>query len=147
MRDIGRPYPISHRTLYTVHQRVADRYRVGRVLLAGDSAHLNNPLGGMGMNGGIHDAFNLAEKLSRVWHGEAGEAELDRYERQRRSIALEYVNVLSIQNKKNLEAREPSERSRFREEMEGTAADPARARDCLLRISMIASLEKAAGII
>ncbi|NIM33361.1 MAG: FAD-dependent monooxygenase, partial [Pseudomonas stutzeri] len=59
-------YPVIHRTLYRVHQRVAETYRVGRVALAGDSAHINNPLGGMGMNGGLHDAVNLAEKLTRI---------------------------------------------------------------------------------
>ena len=77
-------YEVRHRTLYSVHHRVAQTYRKGRCFLAGDAAHLNNPLGGMGMNGGIHDAFNLAEKLAAVIAGRAGEDELDRYERQRR---------------------------------------------------------------
>src|SRR5580765_7345332 len=89
-------YEIHHRTLYAVHQRVAQSYRKGRCFLAGDAAHLNNPLGGMGMNGGIHDAFNLAEKLAAVIAGHAGEDELDRYERQRRPVALEYVNKITI---------------------------------------------------
>src|SRR5678815_4500531 len=73
-------YDIVHRTLYPVHQRVAASYRKGRAFLAGDAAHLNNPLGGMGMNGGIHDAFSLAGALARVVRGEAGVADLDRYE-------------------------------------------------------------------
>src|SRR3979490_3255731 len=79
---------IVHVTLYRVHQRVAKRFRMGRAFLAGDAAHINNPLGGMGMNGGIHDAINLTERLARVWHGEAGDGELDRYDRQRRVGAL-----------------------------------------------------------
>ncbi len=58
-------YDIAYHALYDVHQRVAQTYNKGRVLLAGDSAHVNNPIGGMGMNGGIHDAVNLAEKLAR----------------------------------------------------------------------------------
>jgi tripartite-type tricarboxylate transporter receptor subunit TctC len=70
-------YEVRHRTLYSVHQRVAQSYRKGRCFLAGDAAHLNNPLGGMGMNGGIHDAFNLAEKLAAVIAGRAAEDELD----------------------------------------------------------------------
>ena len=139
-------YEVAHRTLYSVHQRVAAAYRKGRVFLAGDAAHLNNPLGGMGMNGGIHDAANLAEKLSRVIRGEADAAELDRYERQRRPIALEYVNTITIANKKNLEARDPEERRRFRDTMDRTAVDPALAREYLTRISMIASLRKAASL-
>src|SRR5206468_2611522 len=87
---------VASTPLYSVHQRVAQTYRRGRVFLAGDAAHLNNPLGGMGMNGGIHDAFNLAEKLAAVLRGEICEAELERYQRQRRPIALEYVNTVTI---------------------------------------------------
>ena len=60
------PYEMYHRNLYDVHQRVASSYRDGRLLVAGDAAHINNPLGGMGMNFGLHDSFNLTEKLSRV---------------------------------------------------------------------------------
>ncbi|MEO7405107.1 MAG: FAD-dependent monooxygenase, partial [Burkholderiales bacterium] len=112
------PYTVRHRTLYSVHQRVAARYGAGRVFLAGDAAHLNNPLGGMGMNGGIHDAFNLAEKMVRVWHGAASDKELDRYERQRRPIALEYVNTITIANKRNLETSDPAEQRRFRETLD-----------------------------
>jgi tripartite-type tricarboxylate transporter receptor subunit TctC/2-polyprenyl-6-methoxyphenol hydroxylase-like FAD-dependent oxidoreductase len=129
-------YQVRHRTLYTVHQRVAESYRKGRVFLAGDAAHLNNPLGGMGMNGGIHDAFNLAEKLLS--------GDLDAYERQRRPIALEYVNTISAANKRNLETRDPQEQRRWREEMSRAASDPAAAREYVRRISMIASLKKAA---
>jgi 3-(3-hydroxy-phenyl)propionate hydroxylase len=138
------PYEIVHRVLYSVHQRVAQTYRSGRVVLAGDAAHLNNPLGGMGMNGGIHDACNLAQKLARIWRGEADDDELDRYQRQRRAIALDYVNERSIRNKKNLETRDPDERAQFRREMEAAAAAPALSRDLLLKVSMIASLRQAA---
>ena len=60
------PYNIAHRSIYHVHQRVAKSFRHGRVLLAGDAAHVNNPLGGMGMNGGIQDAFNLADKFKEI---------------------------------------------------------------------------------
>ena len=66
-------YPVEYVNVYGVSQRVAATFRRGRVLLAGDSAHVNNPIGGMGMNGGIHDAVNLADKLARVLHGEADE--------------------------------------------------------------------------
>ncbi len=61
-----RPYDIVHRNLYVTHQRVAETFRKGRVLLAGDAAHVNNPIGGMGLNGGIQDAANLADKLAQV---------------------------------------------------------------------------------
>ncbi len=98
------------------------------------------------MNGGIHDAVNLTERLAHVIEGAAPEAELDRYDRQRRQVALEYVQTQSIRNKRNLEAREDAERDRFRDEMRRTAADPQLARDYLLRVSMIASLKRAAEL-
>jgi 3-(3-hydroxy-phenyl)propionate hydroxylase len=136
------PYEVRHRTLYAVHQRVAQRYRHGRCFLAGDAAHLNNPLGGMGMNGGIHDAFNLAEKLAAVICKSVDEIELDRYERQRRPVALEYVNRITIANKRNLEARDPGEHARWKAQMARTAADPRLSREYMLQTSMIASLRK-----
>ncbi len=142
----GQPYPVRHRTLYPVHQRVAERYRRGRAFLAGDAAHINNPLGGMGMNGGIHDGYNLADRLVRVWREEAPASELDGYHRQRRPIALEYANVHSTSNKLNLEARDPARQQQFRRTMRETAADPKKSYEYLLRISMIASLRTAAKL-
>jgi 3-(3-hydroxy-phenyl)propionate hydroxylase len=139
-------YEIAHTTLYRVHQRVAKTFRLGRVFLAGDAAHINNPLGGMGMNGGIHDAVNLAARLARVWHGEMPEKELDRYDRQRRLVTLEHVQTQTIRNKRNLEARTPEEQSRFRDEMRDIASDPERTRVFLLNVSMIASLRRAAEL-
>jgi len=140
------PYQIRHRTLYPVHQRVAGSYRKGRAFLAGDAAHINNPLGGMGMNGGIHDGYNLAERLVRVLHGAAPESELDGYERQRRPIALEYANAHSTNNKMNLETQDPERQRQFRRDMQETAKDPHKSYDYLLRISMIASLKAAARL-
>jgi 3-(3-hydroxy-phenyl)propionate hydroxylase len=60
-------YEVAHVTLYKVHQRVAETFQQGRAFLVGDAAHINNPLGGMGMNGGIHDAINLTSRLVEVW--------------------------------------------------------------------------------
>src|SRR6202035_2475308 len=91
-------YDIRYKSIYRVHQRVAKTFRDGRVLLAGDAAHLNNPLGGFGLNSGIHDAINLAEKLGRVWRREADASLLDLYVRQRRSATVEQVQALSIRN-------------------------------------------------
>jgi 3-(3-hydroxy-phenyl)propionate hydroxylase len=142
----ARDADIVHVTLYRVHQRVAKTFRAGRVFLAGDAAHINNPLGGMGMNGGIHDAVDLTERLARVWRGEAGDDELDRYDRQRRLVTLEYVQKHSIQNKRNLEAGDPAEQARFRDELRKTADDARLTRDYLLRVSMIASLKRAAEL-
>ena len=131
-------YEIAHTTLYKVHQRVASAFRKGRAFLAGDAAHINNPLGGMGMNGGIHDAVNLTERLAAVWHGTAGDAELDRYDAQRRLVTLETIQTQTIQNKKNLENPEP-----FKKSLDEIKADPKRTYDYLLKVSMIATLRRA----
>ncbi len=135
----GAPYEVAHKTAYRVHERVADRYVHGRIFLAGDAAHLNNPLGGMGMNGGIHDAVNLAEKLSAVWRG-ADLSLMDRYERQRRKVALETVQAQALRNRAILNERDPAKRRAHHDELRATAADPARHRAYVLRSSMIQSL-------
>ena len=132
-------YEIAHTTLYKVHQRVAKTFKLGRAFLIGDAAHINNPLGGMGMNGGIHDAVNLAARLATVWHGKADDAELERFDKQRRLVTLEAIQKTTIQNKKNLE----SPGDEFRLSLQAIAADPARTREYLMRVSMIASLARA----
>lgn len=132
-------YEIVHTTLYRVHQRVAKAFRKGRVFLIGDAAHVNNPLGGMGMNGGIHDAINLTERLKEVWSGSKGDGELDRFEQQRRLVTKEYVEKQSIQNKKNLEA----SGTEFCDRLVEIAADARKTRDYLLAVSMISSLKRA----
>ena len=140
------PFDVVHKTHYRVHQRVADKYRIGRILLAGDAAHINNPLGGMGMNGGLQDAFSLCEKLVAVWRGEADDAVLDRYERQRRAMALDFVQQSTIRNRETLMEADPVQRQKRHDEMRRTAEDPARAREFLLRSSMIAGLREAEAI-
>jgi 3-(3-hydroxy-phenyl)propionate hydroxylase len=132
-------YSLEHKTAYRVFERVCDRYVVGRVLLAGDAAHLNNPLGGMGMNGGIHDAMNLAGKLGEVWRG-ADVSLLGRYDRQRRKVALETVQAQSVRNRQIMNTRDQAQREAYYDELRRTAADPAKARAYLLRSSMIQSL-------
>jgi 3-(3-hydroxy-phenyl)propionate hydroxylase len=140
------PYPIVHRNLYVTHQRVAASFRRGRVLLAGDAAHVNNPIGGMGLNGGIQDAANLADKLARILMGGYPERLLDLYDRQRRTVAVEFVQEQSIANKKRLEAADPGERERNLDGLRAIAADPARARAFLLRSAMIDSQRRADSI-
>jgi hypothetical protein len=132
-------YPIDHITLYKVHQRVAKTFRQHRAFLVGDAAHINNPLGGMGMNSGIHDAVNLVGRLAAVWSGKAPDAELDRFDKKRRLVTLEYIQNYTIQNKKNLESSDDE----FRQSLQAISADPIRTREFLLRVSMIASLRRA----
>ena len=141
-----KPYEVVHRNLYVAHQRVAAVFRKGHVLLAGDAAHVNNPIGGMGLNGGIQDAANLCEKLAAVMLHGAPERDLDLYALQRRTVAVEFVQQQSIANKKRLEARDPAQREQNFRELREMAADPARARQFLLRTSMIASQRRAAAM-
>jgi 3-(3-hydroxy-phenyl)propionate hydroxylase len=142
----GLPAPIEHITLYRVHQRVAASFRNGRTFLAGDAAHINNPLGGMGMNGGLHDALNLTARLGAVIHGRGTEDTLDGYDRQRRAVTMEAIQTGTIRNKKNLEARTPEDREAFRTEIRKAVADREKTRAFLRRISMIDSLERAASL-
>lgn len=133
------PFEIYHRTLYKVHQRVAETYRVGkRVILAGDSAHVNNPLGGMGMNGGLHDAFNLCEKLVAIFSGDADlDTQLDLYNRQRRQICIDFVQQHTKKNKALMEAMDENvQRTRQRDFMYA-CSDPAREKEFLMKNSMI----------
>ncbi len=140
------PYPVVAKSTYRVHQRVASDFRKGRLVLVGDAAHINNPLGAFGLNGALHGAFNLAPKLADVWRGEAEEALLDRYVRQRRAANVEFVQAQSINNKRLLEERDPAVRNQHFDELRRTAADRDRARDYLLRSSMIWSVRRAASI-
>lgn len=141
------PYNTVHRTLYKVHQRVAKEFRRGRVVLAGDAAHINNPIGGMGMNGGVQDAFNLSDKLVDILISGASPDLLDRYERQRRSVAIEYINANTARNKKNIEERDPAARRKTQNELRAIAASPAAAKDYLRKTSMIDALERAESIL
>ena len=139
------PYKIAHRSLYPVHQRVAKSFRHGRVVLAGDAAHINNPLGGMGMNGGIQDAFNLADKFKEIFAG-SDDRLLDRYDRQRRTVAVEAVQQQTHRNQQIISERDPQVRKKSLDAMRKTAADNASAREYMLRSSMIASMRRAAEI-
>jgi 3-(3-hydroxy-phenyl)propionate hydroxylase len=141
-----RPYEIVHRNLYVTHQRVAATFRKGRVLLAGDAAHVNNPIGGMGLNGGIQDAVNLSEKLTAVLLDGQSDRLLDLYNLQRRTVAIEFVQQQSIANKKRLEESDPATRRKNLDELSRIADDPEQSRQFLLRTAMIASQRRAAAM-
>lgn len=130
-----------HRTVYRVHQRVAKQFRYGRVILAGDAAHLNNPLGGFGMNSGIHDAWNLKDKLlSILQDGGDADALLGQYERQRRAINEDFVQNQTIANKKALEGEAGfAEREAL---LDRLTKDPVARREYLLQQGMFTCLER-----
>lgn len=139
-------YHVEYRNVYGVNQRVAATFRQGRILLAGDSAHVNNPIGGMGMNGGIHDAINLTDKLARVIAGEAGDELLDLYSRQRRHAAVNYVQAQTIANKRLLEERDPEVRRQNFDALRRTAENFGTARAYMRRAALFDSLQDAAAI-
>lgn len=136
---------ITEKRIYRVHRRVATRYRQGRMFLAGDAAHLNSPKGGMGMNGGIHDAWSLADKLIDVAAG-GDPAQLDRYERQRRPIARDEIVAQADQNRARMNATDPAERAAHLANLREIAADPQRARAFLRKSSMLDGLARAEQI-
>jgi 3-(3-hydroxy-phenyl)propionate hydroxylase len=140
------PYPVEYASVYGINQRVASKFRIGRLLLVGDAAHLNSPVGAFGLNGSVHAAVNLAEKLGHVWLGDAPEDLLDLYVRQRRQANIEFVQAQSIRNKRMLDERDPTVRARNFDELRRIASDPAAAKDYLMRTSMIASVRRAATI-
>ena len=120
-----------HLNLYNVHQRVAKQFRKGRAFLCGDAAHVNNPIGGLGLNSGIHEAWDLANLLS-----EEG-ADLDAYDRRRRPLNIEYVQEQTIANKKRLEEREPAQREKRFDELRRMADDPQKHKAFLMRASLL----------
>ncbi len=144
--DKSGDFDIPYYALYAVHQRVAAAFNKGRVLLAGDSAHVNNPIGGMGMNGGIHDAINLAGKLADVWYGRADASVFDRYTRQRRKAQTDFVQAQSILNKKTLSEKDPVVRREHLDDLRRTSEDVALHKKYLLRSSLIDSLNAANAV-
>ena len=141
----GEPYEVLEVRPYRIHQRVVNSYVVGRVLLAGDAAHVNSPSGGMGMNGGNHDAFNLSDKLRRIWAGESEEL-LGLYERQRRPVAIKHVLEQSGRNRARMQERGAEQRRAALTELQRKAGDPQLALAHLLETSMISGLCEAAAI-
>jgi 3-(3-hydroxy-phenyl)propionate hydroxylase len=142
----AQPYDIHYRGLYKFHQRVAKQFRRGRMYLAGDAAHVNNPMGGLGMNSGIHDGLELAELLDLMQTGRADESILDRYDRRRRPLNIEYVQQVTVANKRRLEERDPQVRKERLDELRRLCADPAQHKAFLMRASLIESVRKAQTI-
>jgi 2-polyprenyl-6-methoxyphenol hydroxylase-like FAD-dependent oxidoreductase len=126
-----------------VHQRVAESFRTGRVALIGDAAHLNSPVGGVGLNSGIHDAFDLTRRLTRILaNGSDPDEELDAFAGVRRQVAIEYVQADTQRNTDRLRERDPDLRRRSERELQEIAADPERARQWLRRVSLLESVRR-----
>jgi len=144
---VGDDVKTEHRTVYRVHQRVAQRFVHGRVIIIGDAAHLNNPLGGFGMNSGIHDAVNLSEKLILAIESPSRREELlAHFERQRSTVTREFIQQQTIRNKLDMELGSAKAEQQRRTEMGRIAADPELRRQFMLRQSMLQSVRDAAAI-
>ncbi len=138
--DLGRPWQVLHTSLYKINQRYAGSFRVGRILLAGDAAHVNNPLGGMGMNSGIHDAVLEAQALAEVIASTASESLLDEVAEARKVVASTYVQAVAHTNWEQIRETDDAQRRAVHDQLRARAADPVAARDYLLKTSMIDSL-------
>lgn len=127
--------PLLSRQLYRVHQRVAESFRNGPIVLIGDAAHVNSPIGGMGLNSGIHDAYTLARTLLASPSGEG----LNDWAEQRRRVALEEIQRITHRNTADLSERDLEARNARLVELSAIANDSARARAWMLEAAMITS--------
>lgn len=139
------PHVVEEIRPYRIHMRIVDTYRKERIVLAGDAAHLNSPSGGMGMNGGIHDAFELAATLGAILDGGPLDL-LDRYTRRRRPIAELEILTQADRNRARMQERDPALRRKMLADLQAITQDPARMREHLLQTSMITGLRKAGAI-
>lgn len=121
-------YEIAAVSPYRVHERAAERFRVGRVLLAGDAAHVNNPIGGFGLTSGLLDAVALGYPLAAVFLGRQDDRILDRYAAERRRVFLEVTSPAASENLRRFKERDPARKAedmerfrRLREEPEFNA--------------------------
>ena len=128
-----------------MHQRVVETFHKGRILVAGDAAHVNNPIGGLGMNGGIHDAVALGDKLSRVIDGAPNEL-LGLYSRQRHKAQMNGVQATSIANKKLMDSKDPAMRQEQLDAVRASSEDPVKARAYCLNASLFKSLDQANAV-
>ncbi|TDF93226.1 FAD-dependent oxidoreductase [Paenibacillus piri] len=135
-------FPIIENTIYRIHQRVAEKFYEGRIILLGDAAHLNSPMGGLGLNSGIHDAVDLTKRLVRIIGGADATAELDMYSEVRRRVAVDYVKSISEKNTRVVKEADPQQRIKLQQEMRDLANDSVRARRWMLNSAMIASVRE-----
>ena len=142
----GASVKTEHRTLYRVHQRVAKSFAEGRVILIGDAAHLNNPLGGFGMNSGVHDAFDLFGELEPVIRNGAPVERIARFERRRRTVTHAFTQAQSIQNMEYIKVGNGEAHSKKRADLQAICADDGKRRAYLMRQAMFESLAQAAEI-
>jgi 2-polyprenyl-6-methoxyphenol hydroxylase-like FAD-dependent oxidoreductase len=100
-------YKLTNISPYKIHQRCAEKFRVGRFLLVADAAHLCNPFGGLGLTGGMVDAGNLADCLIGLVEGIANDDILDKYDEIRRAMWHKIINPVSSDNILRMHSQDP----------------------------------------
>ncbi|ABD56691.1 FAD-dependent oxidoreductase [Jannaschia sp. CCS1] len=139
------PYDVRECRPYRIHQRIVPNYVQGRLALAGDAAHLNSPAGGMGLNGGLHDAFELSDTLTDILDGGPLDL-LDRYDRRRRPVAADQILAQAGQNRARMRTKDPEKRREIMEDLQAVTRDPARLKAHLMRSSMLDGLKQAEAV-
>ena len=142
----GAPYQLDAIWPYRVQQRIVPSYRLGNVVLAGDAAHVNSPAGGMGLNAGIHDAFELASALIAILIDGGDRSRLDLYDRRRRPVVAEHILGQAARNRARMRVKDPEARREEIAKLQRIAADPEQHRAFVLRASMINGLRQAASV-
>lgn len=142
---LDEPHSVLEVRPYRLHMRIVNDYRKGRLVLVGDAAHLNSPSGGMGMNGGLHDAYILTDKF-RQMAGGASESLLDQYTRQRRPVAHEQILKQADGNRKRMQERDPGKRQEAFDKLQATIADKEACKTFLMNSSMITGWRRSQSI-
>lgn len=125
------PYELEAFAPYRVHERCAPSFRVGRVLLAGDAAHVCNPFGGLGLTSGLLDGSLLGDALPAVIKGRAADDLLDRYATERRRVFLEVTGPAAAENKRRLMESDPDKKRADNERFARVRDDPIFQREML----------------
>jgi len=136
-------YDLVQYSIYNVNQRVAPSFAHGRVLIAGDSAHMNNPLGGMGMNSGVHDVWSAVDTILAVEDGVDADTATEIYGRIRSEACHQYIQAQTKQNFRDISAKDPGERKLRNDHMRHLMVDAAARREYLIKASMLTSARTA----
>jgi 2-polyprenyl-6-methoxyphenol hydroxylase-like FAD-dependent oxidoreductase len=143
LTDVGAEpveFPVLQHSLYRVNQRVAENFSQNRVLLAGDSAHMNNPLGGMGMNSGIHDAWSATDIIEAVIADGVDPVRASEvYGRTRSEVCHGYVQAATKKNFKEMQETDDAARQARNEFLRGLNDDPEALKEYLRTASMMTS--------
>jgi 2-polyprenyl-6-methoxyphenol hydroxylase-like FAD-dependent oxidoreductase len=122
---------------YRVHDRCVEKFRIGRVLLAGDAAHVVNPVGGLGLTSGLLDAVCLGDALVAVIEGRRRDDVLDAYAMERRRIFLEVVSPMAQENRRRVSERDPERRRADAQRLRRLSEDAEAGRQALLAVFQI----------